>query len=1425
VSDKYVQLDRLFAPFSEDVITEDVIVRSYSESLFFSRSTLSWEELLQRRLNVVLGEQGSGKTEEFRRRAELLCEKGEAAFFIPLENLVNNDLRSALSESDEQRFGEWFKSGDDGVFFLDSVDESKLVKPSDFEVALRQFAKDVTSTGLRRTKIVLSSRVSKWSPVTDTERVARCLEIAPSQANEEDSSDDDSDKLRVVRLLPLDESMVVRLLEGCGFDNVPRIQRLFDDYHLWGFVRRPVDALRYARSVEGGIEVGSLTKVLEHDVIERLRESPDREQDDLLTPAQALDGARTLAAAVVFTRRRALLVRDLESDSENGAVDPVKCLSTDWSPSRVQSLLSRSLFDGASLGTIRFHDPRVRDFLAVQWLQDRFSQGCPIETVKDLLCAEFPDGLVVREEMEAILAWVACGDSHLSQEARLWVLKASPELFFSQGDPGRLPIDYRRQLLDAFIERFAGREYTWTATDPECLARFAENALETKLNRIATDSTVGEDSRMLVLWLMRHGRLHGCLETALTLALDDAQSTEVRTSAIAVIRDAADDTGRERLAQCCRDATSIPEKLLGILIEAVFPAVASAEDVASFVEKTESNTDSEERITRSHWVISHFEDKLSPRNALDLLVALLPLAEQTPHVSSRNKPTRLSVEFQWLGPWFPVLLSKAVQERTLGSVEVVARTWAWLEEFSACTNSMSSLPDDFIKATEQHPQLRQKYFWLRYQDHLDRRDGEPSRAFQFLGFRGHGNFSPLATDMDWLLDDIERQSDAGRKKIALDTWINIWQAADRSSSALERVRSVVARNNLLCGQLAERLRRARFPWLKQFWYGIVRQKLLDRFWWRQHGWSLRQRYRNLRYTLWLHMHLRTLRSGKRADMLNALAREAVKSDGSNRVAPMTWDDLRKKRGCRIADAVSAGCRQVWQDYQPQLPHEREAARIRTCGDRLGLLGLSSGIASGDIDIASLSDANVEKAIRYATTELNGFPNWFNQLVEHHADTVRRVLIEAVSGEWNWSDDHVVFGVLHDIRWGESSLRGLLADDIVGLLEKSEPSDPDILLLVLQCLVDAPADVLQRLSELSTRALDDCPTDSARFTHWCVTEMQLNPANALNRLEHLSSDDDLDLETALEFVAALSGEDINSRSRPFRHWQPLSPQQMKRLLLLCHRLIKTVDDIKRHGVYSPTSRDHAQRFRDSLIAQLAANESSETPPVLRSLLDEPELSTYSDYVLDLISRRRRADAVSVPWKEADVAEFTTEFETDPKSGKELFLITHRRLTDLRYAVEKSDNSLRDEVRSDQDEKALCRWIERKLTERSRNRYVVSLEIEIDQEQRPDLRTERPGLPPVPIEVKWAERWSYNQLVERLENQLIGQYLRARDNRYGFFLLGYVDAGAKKHWKKDSGESLTFSELISDLQAVAGQLVECDSGVNAVTVIGIDFRNPK
>ena len=54
--------------------------------------------------------------------------------------------------------------------------------------------------------------------------------------------------------------------------------------------------------------------------------------------------------------------------------------------------------------------------------------------------------------------------------------------------------------------------------------------------------------------------------------------------------------------------------------------------------------------------------------------------------------------------------------------------------------------------------------------------------------------------------------------------------------------------------------------------------------------------------------------------------------------------------------------------------------------------------------------------------------------------------------------------------------------------------------------------------------------------------------------------------------------------------------------------------------------------------------------------------------------------------------------------------------IKHDVEKSDNSLRDEVHRDDKEAGLRRWLKRKLDERSRHRYTTPQEAEIDQQEQ-------------------------------------------------------------------------------------------------------------
>ena len=73
ISTDFIELDRRFRKLEKESKREDTALASYTDEVFefgFSRSGLSWTELLEERLTVILGEAGSGKTWELRHRAD-----------------------------------------------------------------------------------------------------------------------------------------------------------------------------------------------------------------------------------------------------------------------------------------------------------------------------------------------------------------------------------------------------------------------------------------------------------------------------------------------------------------------------------------------------------------------------------------------------------------------------------------------------------------------------------------------------------------------------------------------------------------------------------------------------------------------------------------------------------------------------------------------------------------------------------------------------------------------------------------------------------------------------------------------------------------------------------------------------------------------------------------------------------------------------------------------------------------------------------------------------------------------------------------------------------------------------------------------------------------------------------------------------------
>jgi hypothetical protein len=226
--------------------------------------------------------------------------------------------------------------------------------------------------------------------------------------------------------------------------------------------------------------------------------------------------------------------------------------------------------------------------------------------------------------------------------------------------------------------------------------------------------------------------------------------------------------------------------------------------------------------------------------------------------------------------------------------------------------------------------------------------------------------------------------------------------------------------------------------------------------------------------------------------------------------------------------------------------------------------------------------------------------------------------------------------------------------------------------------------------------------------------------------------------------------------------------------------------------------------------------------LRELSVHADLSASRDWILHLIDQRIMSEVDYLPWHPADIRVFAQDYEKDPRTDTELFKVICNRLVDIKNDVERSDNSLREEVQFESTEYVLRRWLARKLKERSHTRYTIPQEEEVDQEQRPDLRAENPNTDPVSIELKWADNWTLPVLLNRLESQLVGQYLRAHNSRFGIYVLG--TDGRKRHWEDPDGKNLTFDEVMEVIVRRARELIETRGDIAGLCVVALDFRPP-
>ncbi|WP_457798319.1 hypothetical protein [Methylocystis sp. S23] len=285
----------------------------------------------------------------------------------------------------------------------------------------------------------------------------------------------------------------------------------------------------------------------------------------------------------------------------------------------------------------------------------------------------------------------------------------------------------------------------------------------------------------------------------------------------------------------------------------------------------------------------------------------------------------------------------------------------------------------------------------------------------------------------------------------------------------------------------------------------------------------------------------------------------------------------------------------------------------------------------------------------------------------------------------------------------------------------------------------------------------------------------------------------------------------------------SPEHLKDLYLLMHAHIRRSDDIDRvgRGVYSPGLRDNAQEARNSLFELLNKIPGKAAYVALDEISKaHPEEAARPWFVFQA-KRKAEQDADISPWSAAQVHDFHERLDRTPNNHRDLADLATLRLLDMKDDLENGDSSVAKILLKVDDEPEMRNYLCHELREKAFGRYTIPQEEELADAKRPDLRFHGIGFDaPVPVELKLANKWRGPKLFERLENQLLGDYLRDNRSTLGIFTL--VNLGGKGGWQiPGSTGDVDFDSLIEALRCHWLALADRYPKIEDLVIIGIDL----
>lgn len=1359
-----ISLDRSFTAVHQDSLGDEDEV---STSMGASSGSIKWSQLEDEYRVVILASAGAGKTVEMRSRAEIIKQSGKLAFFIRIEDLNEPDFAWGLEVGSPEEFEAWLVSTEEAWFFLDSVDEARLVAPNAFEKAVKRFAFKI-SKSRHRAHIYISGRPYAWSFATDYEMVERFLPFSIQNAANSSRKDN---SLNIYSLNALNSEDIRFYAAQRQVDNATDFVDGIERANLQAMASRPFDLDFLISTWRRERKLGSRFELFERNVATRLDEiDPSRRQARPLKATKALEGAALLAGAVTFTGKSGIEIYDKQTD-RNGVNAEV--VLAEWEPPHVWALLERGIFSDAIYNMVGFRHREIRDYLSAKWLDSLLKKGHSRRIVESLIFRDVYGEQVITPRLSTLVPWLILMDDKIRDKA----LSIQPEIALNGGDVSHLPLSVRVSMLKSIVSRIANDTDERYVRYNDAIGMIAKDDLVEEISSLIREYYSNDDAVFFLTRLIWQINQPICLEELTSVAIDQKRDVYSRIGAIRALVTTATDDIKALLWKNLNEKQNIfPRRILAELVNDSTFDIRNVNNLLSSLMKLEPYRPFE--TTGLVEGIKVFIDKASCIQSFEdeeafivLLDGFYALIKQAPYCEQLD--IGISKENVWLLPSAMDLIEKMVLLRsdTCLETKVLDLLLAFVQIRDWHGDHIREYKGALPELVPAWPELNDALFWRAVENRRTEAQFKNRRLIDDWHVQWQGHFFNFdVQSFERVLNYVSKKELLDDRLVALSLALRIYIQSNNNEQYLSEINQVSEQHNELAQKVELYFNPPFDPEMEEL---NKQQADLKRKGEEKRAQNERERIEWIKCIRANPKDIKSppgLATGEISNGQYWLYKEINKNNHDHLSKNLDWHDLIETFGMDVACAFRDAAMAYWRMYRP----EDEKTTSIPFKLVFGLLGLEIESRENHDFPNYLPPNEVQHALLYLTKEMNGFPSWLEKMYQTYPEIVLAALWKEIELEFdNKNRPNEINQLLHDILYRAPWSHIGLASHIYHWLEENESQLNKNLRSCIRILINGGVSIAELAKLASAKIVN--PLVEGNLPIWFALYVDTSPDEAIPQLnkwlEQLPEDSASTF--AQHFVTTLTGKFRHGEDRASFTGGVRKPSSLKALFLLMTRYIKPEDDLDRTTVtsYTPTLRDDAQSARELLFQWLAEIPGKETYVTLMELINEYPYKNYMHWMTRAARNRALADADFELWTDEQVRDFDASLVFTPNSPEQLYQMGVHYLLDFKDWLERGNDSLAKTYQKITSETEMRTVVAHHIQNAAKGRFTCAQEAELANSQRPDLWLQHHDVcVPIPVELKLLDKsWSGPDLCERLENQLIGDYLRENQADFGVFLL--------------------------------------------------------